>query len=331
MTAMTRRTVLKTSAAAGLLAPGTASAQTPRFEISLAQWSLNLSMFGIRDRAERQRGLSGDAYARALREDPRQVLRGQPDPLDFPAFARRAFDINAVEYVNQFFLGRARDATYLTELKRRADGEGVRSVLIMCDMEGDLGAADDADRTRAVENHHQWVEAAAFLGCHSIRVNARSTGPWNEQMRLAADGLHRLADYGARHEIGVIVENHGGLSSHAGWLSQTLRLADHPNLGSLPDFGNFRITESDLYDPYQGVAQLMPTARGVSAKCYDFDDATGMETTLDFPRLLGIVAAAGYRGFVGIEYEGRRLGEVEGVRAAKRLLERIRNGEFARA
>jgi sugar phosphate isomerase/epimerase len=242
--------------------------------------------------------------------------------------ARRDFDIDAIEYVNSFYAARANEQVYLTELKNRCSGEGVRSELIMCDGEGNLGDPDEARRRQAVQNHHKWIDAAKFLGCHSIRVNARSEGSREEQARLAADGLHRLGEYGAQNEIYVLVENHGGLSSDAAWLAGVIRAADNSRVGTLPDFGNFRISDTESYDPYLGVEQLMPYARGVSAKCYDFDEA-GMETTLDFPRLMRSVELAGYHSFVGIEYEGERLSEMDGIRAAKALLERIRGGEFA--
>lgn len=323
----TRRTLIGAAAGAPLLAACNPDAsETPipveqSFKISLAQWSLHRRLYGS-TYAEAMRGRSGEEFARAHREAPETVLMGDLDPLDFPVVAKRDFGIDAVEYVNRFYAAHARDEAYLTQLKNRCDSEGVTSVLIMCDDEGALGDPDAAARTLSIENHHKWIDAAKFLGCHSIRVNARSTGSYEEQQRLAADGLHRLAEYGETQGINVIVENHGGFSSNGAWLAEVMRLADHPRVGTLPDFGNFRVSDTENYDPYQGVTELMPFAKGVSAKCYDFD-AAGNETTLDFPRLMRIVDAANYHGHVGIEYEGDRMSEADGIRAAKALLERL--------
>ena len=258
----------------------------------------------------------------------RALLTGELDHLDFISGARTKFGIDAVEYVNAFFFERARDTAYLQEMQARCDGEGVRSLLIMCDREGSLGDADEAARTLAIENHYKWVEAAATLGCHSIRVNAASEGTWGEQSRLAADGLRRLAVFASDHGLNVLVENHGGLSSNGKWLAETICRGDHPSLGTLPDFGNFQIAENDWYDFYLGVEELMPMARAVSAKSYDFGP-DGNELRLDYGRLLRIVGNAGYRGRVGIEYEGKRLSEYDGIRATKALLERVRD-ELAR-
>ncbi|MBW7905087.1 MAG: sugar phosphate isomerase/epimerase [Phycisphaerae bacterium] len=266
----------------------------PLFRISLAQWSLH----------------------RALRE-------GRLAHLDFAATAKRDYGIDAVEYVNSFFKDKARDADYLRDMKQRAADAGVRSLLIMCDGEGNLGDPDDARRRQAVENHHRWIEAAKALGCHSIRVNAASSGTFEEQQKLAADGLRRLTEFGARHELNVIVENHGGLSSNGAWLAGVMRMVDHPRCGTLPDFGNFNLGDGKQYDRYQGVRELMPFAKAVSAKSHDFDEA-GDEIHTDFRRMMKIVVDAGYRGYVGIEYEGGRLSEPEGIRATKRLLERVR-------
>ncbi len=298
-----RRYFIKTSAelTAGISLFGlncsnsTHSSKEPLFKISLAQWSLH-----------------------------RGLRIGEIDNLDFARIAKQEFGIEAIEYVNQFFADKAKDENYLQEMKRRKDGEGVLNLLIMCDGEGHLGDPNEAKRTQAVENHYKWVEAAKFLGCHSIRVNAHSEGSYEEQMKLAADGLRRLTEFGAQHDINVIVENHGGLSSNGKWLISVMKMVDHPRCGTLPDFGNFRINDDEQYDRYQGVKELMPYAKAVSAKSHDFDES-GNETETDYLKMMKIVVNAGYHGYVGIEYEGDRLDEFEGIKATKRLLERVRD------
>ncbi|TDF39192.1 sugar phosphate isomerase/epimerase [Alteromonadaceae bacterium M269] len=295
----------------------------PLFDISLAQWSLHRTLFGAKTSAERLRGLSGPQVADTLRNNPKYLLRGSLDPMDFPAYAKSQFGISAVEYVNTFYLGKARDTKYLSELKLRAYDAGVKNVLIMCDLEGDLGHPDKKERITAVKNHYQWVEAAALLGCHAIRVNAKSAGTWQEQVDLAAEGLSQLADYAARYDINVLVENHGGLSSNPKWLTSVMKTANHKRLGTLPDFGNFRISESEHYDYYQGVKELMPYARAVSAKSIDFN-AKGEHSTFDYDRMMRIVIESGYRGFVGIEYEGEHLSEQQGIEYTLAQLQHIR-------
>lgn len=270
------------------------------FKISLAQWSLN-----------------------------RSIRAGKLDNLDFAQTAKKDFGIEAVEYVNQFFMDKAKDQEYLAEMKTRAADNGVTSVLIMCDREGALGDADEAKRTQAVENHYKWVEAAKFLGCHSIRVNAQSSGSFEEQQKRAADGLRRLTEFAAGHDINVIVENHGGLSSNGAWLAGVMKLVDHPRCGTLPDFGNFRVSKDEMYDRYRGVEELMPFAKAVSAKSHAFNDE-GNETNTDFFRMMKIVLDHGYHGWVGIEWEGGGLSEHEGILATKKLLERVRE-KFAEA
>jgi sugar phosphate isomerase/epimerase len=267
------------------------------FKISLAEWSLHRALFGR----------AGTKL----------------DNLDFPVVARKDYGIEAVEYVNQFFKDKAQDEKYLTELKKRCDDNGVKSLLIMCDGEGALGDADEAKRKKAVENHHRWVDAAKFLGCHSIRVNAQSSGSFDEQMDRAADGLARLTEYGAKHDINVIVENHGGLSSNGAWLAAVMKKVNMSRCGTLPDFGNFRVSQNEEYDRYKGIAELMPFAKGVSAKSHDFDDA-GNEIHTDFFRMMKIVLDSGYSGYVDIEYEGSKLSEPDGIRATKKLLERVK-------
>jgi sugar phosphate isomerase/epimerase len=269
--------------------------KAPLFDLSLAEWSLH-----------------------------RALQKKEMENLDFPKRAH-GFGFAGVEYVNSFWKDKARDEKYVAELKKRCAGEGVRSVLIMCDGEGALGDPDPKAREQAVTNHQQWVEAAEALGCHSIRVNAQSSGTWDEQQKLAADGLRALCEYGDKHGINVIVENHGGLSSNGKWLAGTLAKVEHKRIGALPDFGNFRVSATEEYDRYQGVDELMPFARGVSAKTHDFDDK-GDEIHTDYLRMLEIVVIKhGYHGFLGVEYEGDKLSEGDGIVASKKLCERVRD------
>lgn len=303
------------AAAASAALPALGS-QSARFSISLAQWSLHRTFFGNALAA----GFA--AFGQTLRTEPKSVLQGDRHPLEFAAIARNEFGIGAIEYVNTFFYGHAKDSAYLDELRRRADDNGVTSLLIMIDAVGALGAPDDATRAASIENHRPWLAAAKHLGCRAIRVNAASSGAKAEQQKLAADGLSALAAHAAIEGLDVLVENHGGWSSDGAWLAGVMRMADQPNLGTLPDFGNFRVSSDNIYDRYLGVTELMPFAKAVSAKSYDFDDA-GDETTIDYPRMMKIVLDAGYRGYVGVEYEGSRLREFDGIRATQHLLEKI--------
>lgn len=275
---------------------GTTPAKELFFSISLAQWSLH----------------------KALKAN-------ELDNLDFVATTKNEFGISAVEYVNQFFKDKAEDQAYLKEMNLRADDHGVKQLIIMVDGEGNLGATDDAERTTAVENHYKWLEAAKVLGCHSIRVNAAGKGTAEEVHAGAVDGLGRVAEYGKKLDLNVIVENHGGYSSNGQWLSGVMAEIDMDNCGTLPDFGNFCIERSkdgcaNEYDRYKGVTELMPYAKAVSAKSHDFN-AEGWETHTDYVKMLQIVKDAGYSGYIGVEYEGSELDEFAGIKATKKLLE----------
>ena len=281
-------------AASSLLSNADHHKKKQLFEISIAEWSLHKSLFG------------------------KKISN-----LDFPVVAKKEFKISAVEYVNQFFKDKATDKNYLNELKKICDNEGVKSLLIMCDGEGKLGDPDKNKRISSVNNHKRWIEAAKHLGCHSIRVNASSSGSYDDQQKLAADGLSRLSEFASTHGLNVIVENHGGLSSNGQWLSGVMKSVNMKNCGTLPDFGNFRIGGGKTYDRYKGVKELMPFAKAVSAKSHDFDD-NGNEIHTDYHKMMKIVIDAGYRGYVGVEYEGSKLSEYDGIKATKKLLESAR-------
>ncbi len=269
------------------------------FKISLAEWSLHRALF-----------------AKKI------------DNLDFPKIAREDYGIEGAEFVNQFFKDKAQDSTYLSELKKRAADVGVTCVLIMIDGEGDLSADDQGARQKAVENHKKWVNAAAALGCHAIRVNTgHHYSPTNLGPVSEACGL--LTDYGTKNGISIICENHGGASSDPDSMVALMKAVNKPSFGTLPDFGNFPLDDKANYkiDVYDAIARMMPFAKGVSAKSYDFG-ADGKETKLNYARILKIVTDAGYHGFIGVEYEGKRLSEPEGIRATKSLLEKLRGSDY---
>lgn len=296
----------------GLVAAGAAIAPSafgkdffakPAFEISLAEWSLHKALF-----------------AKKMTN------------LDFPAMARKEFGIGVVEYVNQFFKDKAKDTAYLNDLLQRCKDNGIRNHLIMVDGEGNLGELDATKRNQAIENHYKWVDAAKHLGCATIRVNAYGVGTKEEVAKAAVEGLSKLGEYAAKENINVIVENHGSWSSDGQWLAGVMKSVGKKNVGILPDFGNFCIKRGtgDLhngkcleeYDRYKGVQEFLPYAKGLSAKTYDFD-AAGNCIETDYDRMMKIAKNGGFSGIIGIEYEGDKWSEIEGIKKTKELLERV--------
>lgn len=272
-----------------------------RFSYSLAQWSLH----------------------RALED---KTL----DPLDFASKAKE-LGFTGIEYVSSFYAEKVKDSVYLSELKNRAEQNGIQSLLIMVDGEGDLAVMDEQKRNEAVENHYKWVDAARFLGCHSIRVNLFGTGTETEMADASVLALKKLSVYGKQKNINIIVENHGGQSSHGVWLKSVISRVNMPNCGTLPDFGNFCLQRENNerwntpcikeYDRYKGIKELMPYAKGVSAKSYGFD-ASGNETTIDYALMAEIVKASDFKGFVGVEWEGNDIAEEEGIKKTLELVKK---------
>lgn len=274
----------------------------PFFKISLAQWSLH-----------------------------KMVMEDGADPLGFVGEAK-ALGIDAVEYVSQLYSKKLEELGYdalIVAMRTEQDKHDVKCLLIMVDGEGDLADPDEEVRNQAVEDHKKWVDAAAALGGHSIRVNTFGTNDPEEWIPAVKDGLTKLSEYAATKNINVLVENHGWMSSDAPKVVEAIQGVDMANCGTLPDFGNWCIKrtegsrwgecEEEYPDYYDGIKQLMPYAKGVSAKSYNFDEE-GNETKLDYVKMLQIVKDAGYTGYIGIEYEGSELGEKEGIEATRKLL-----------
>ncbi|MRI00111.1 TIM barrel protein [Kriegella sp. EG-1] len=265
------------------------------FKISLAQWS----------------------FHNALRA-------GKMDNLDFAAKAK-SFNCEGLEYVNQFFMDKAKDKKYLSEMNNRANSEGVENVLIMIDKEGQLADVDSKKRFKAIENHYKWIDAAHFLDCHAIRVNLGGGVEKDEATKAALDSLQQLSDYSKDANINILVENHGGFSSDGLWLSNIMRNVERENCGTLPDFGNFCIEKNkdreciNEYNKYKGFAEILPFAKGVSAKSIEFD-GMGNETTIDYFKMMKMVKDSGYTGFIGIEFGTAKASEAQGIKLTRDLL-----------
>jgi L-ribulose-5-phosphate 3-epimerase len=296
------------AAAVGLAAAGfTGRAHAAReYGISLAGWSLH----------------------RTIGEG-----EGKVPMLEMPKMARQDFDIEAIELVNRMLASHAgtfaEQKPYLDTLAKNAADNDVKILLIMVDGEGAIGGRDEDTREEAVKRHSKWVDIAEYLGCHSIRMNwaggasgvEKDEGALADLIERSTPAFRKLCDYGDSKNINVIIENHGGPSSYPGAMEKLMAAVDHDRFGTLPDFGNF---PGDV-DKYDAIDRLMPFAKAVSAKCYDFDDETGEETQLDFPRLIeNVVDKHGYNGYIGIEYEGSRLSEPEGIIACRKLLEKLK-------
>lgn len=280
----------------------------PEIRISLAEWSFNRTLFA-----------------------------GKMDHLDFPARAKNDFGISAVEYVNGFFGGAkmnfkeaAKNKPYLNELLKRSQDAGVVNHLLMCDDEGPLSSTTEKERLESVDNHKKWIEAAKILGCLTVRVNLHGEGSAEERKKASIDSLSRLGEFAKPMEINVVVENHGSITSNAEWLADVMKKVNMENIGTLPDFGNWCISHpwgtiqegcKEMYDIYSGIKQLLPFAKGVSAKTYDFDDK-GEQPLLDYKKLTKIVKTSGFKGYIGIEYEGLKQPEVEGIRKTQNLLKK---------
>jgi len=268
------------------------------FKLSLAQWSFHKALFDKR-----------------------------MDNLDFAAKAK-SLGFEGLEYVNTFFKDKAKNKTYLKEMNSRAAGEGLKNVLIMIDGEGNLAETNDKLRLKGIENHYKWVDAAHFLGCHAIRVNLRGGKVKEEALKTSIDSLNRLSDYAKGSNINILVENHGGFSSDGDWMTKVFSHLKNKNTGTLPDFGNFCITRDKdhkcevAYDRYKGMQQLLRFAKAVSAKSHVFD-AQGNEREIDYYRIMKMVKEVGYRGFVGVEFEGNEVPEEKGVKLTRDLLIKV--------
>ncbi len=273
-------------------------------KISLAQWSLNKAFFG-----------------------------GTMDAEDFAEIAKSTFNIDAIEYVNSFYKDNASDENFWSIMRMKAEDSGVRSLLMMVDETEKLGDLNTNKRKKAVEDHYKWIHAAKILGCHSIRVNAFGDGSPDELEASLVDGLGQLTEYAAKENIHVLLENHGLHTSNAIYMAGIIKQVDNPYLGTLPDFGNWCVSAewggtseaqqcTNSYSPEQGLKEWLPYAKGVSAKVYDLD-SNGNDTVVDYPKLLKMVKESDFDGHIGIEYEGDGLSEEAGIKATKKLIERV--------
>ncbi|MDG1337472.1 MAG: sugar phosphate isomerase/epimerase [Flavobacteriaceae bacterium] len=301
---------LTSTGALGLSSFGYLSCSSPKeifFKLSLAQWSLNKSI--------REGGMSPYLFAEKSKE----------------------LGFSGLEYVNQLYEDVMKSDNKSASLKKFIEKNNqlasdfeMENVLIMIDEEGDLAAEDEEQRLKSIDNHKLWIDTAAEMNCSSVRLNlygSKDVETWKE---LSIDSLSELGNHAKGTGLNVIVENHGRITSNIPELMNAINGVNMDNVGTLPDFGNFCMADEGygsvfdgtcetVYDFYKGVEEMMPKAFAVSAKSNDFDE-NGDEKTIDYVKMLKIVQSFGYKGYIGVEYEGERLSEVDGIKATRDLL-----------
>ncbi|GAB5561933.1 MAG: hypothetical protein SynsKO_35800 [Synoicihabitans sp.] len=288
------------------------------FTLSLSQWGFHRAIFGdARDNYQ--------DFITTLHRAPDDVLRGDMDPRDI-VWRARELGVGVVDLVNILWFGHGQDGPWLADFKARARDAGVTFGVLMCDQLGRIAAKDSAERKRSISGHLDWMETAAELGCPFLRVNPYGDGSYLEQLKRGAETLHELADRSSDFGLEILVENHGHPGSNGAWLAMLIEQADHPRLGTYTDLDNFFMggwnhDPQRRYDRTQGLFDLAPYTKAISAKTHDFGP-DGEETTIDYQACLKILLDAGFTGLVGAEYEGHRLSEAEGSRLTVELLRR---------
>jgi len=283
------------------------------------------------------------------------MMAGKFDLKDFPEMVRNTYQLDGAEYWSIAFTGRENNEAFLKELKQKSDDNGVNNTIILVDdiniltMESgpSLASLSSEERSRAIDFHKIWVDTAAKIDCHSIRINLKSNdGTAEEVQEVCSESISKLIEYSSQSNISVVLENHGGLTGNGKWLSGLIKNINNEFVGSLPDFGDFNFcqTRGDLnfanvdrecemkYDKYLGVEELIPYAKGISAKSHDFDK-NGSETKTDYKRMMEIIKNSDFSGYISIEYEGAMLSMLlnrdsylsshDGILATKSLLEKL--------
>lgn len=315
-----RSAAIGASVAVGETIVGKEIAAKPLFELALSQWAFRRAILGnARD--------DNSKFIETLHRSPDAVLLGEMDPRDIVVRARE-LGVDYVDLVNILWFGHGKDAPWLKEFKRRAANEGVGFGVLMCDELGKIGAEKKADRDASVARHVEWLETAAELGCLYLRVNAYGDGNYLEQCRRSSESLHRLGEASMKYGVEILVENHGHPGSNGAWLAMLMEMANHPRVGTYTDFDNFfmggwGLNPERRYDRLQGMLDLAPYTRAVSAKSHDLG-TDGEETTINFNQCLRTLLDEGFRGLVCAEHEGTRLSEYEGSRLTIELLKRER-------
>ena len=255
------------------------------------------------------------------------------NPLDF-AQKSKGLGFEAIEYVSTLYrpiLEKLSIKEMTVELINKSKEHEIKNLLIMVDDEGNLSSSNLNEIKEAIEKHKMWIEMASKLECHSVRVNLEGEDQLDKWKENSIKGLTMLSEFAGNYNINIIVENHGGNSSNGKDLAEVIKNVNLDNCGTLPDFGNFCIKRKNRslydgpcdieYDKYEGMRDLMPYAKAVSAKSYDFDQF-GNETTIDFKKMMDIVEEFNYNGYLGIEYEGNNHSEVDGIELTKKLIQK---------
>ena len=282
-----------------------------------------------------------------------EFYKGKFDLSNFSKIVRETYNLDGAEFWSIPFMGKEKNSIFLNELRQKSNDYGIKNTIILVDLldmqtmkQGNsLASIDKKERNQAVEDHKPWIDAAKSIGCDSIRINLWSDASKQDVTKVSLESISKLLEYSSDKNISIVIENHGGYTGDAKWLVNLIKKINNKNLGTLPDFGtlNFCIKRDlsdteifsskclNQYDKYLGVKELLPFAKGISAKSTQFD-LKGNETATNFKKMLRLIKKSNFEGYMSIEYEGairdtfsqknNHLSTHDGILATKKLLEK---------
>jgi sugar phosphate isomerase/epimerase len=219
---------------------------------------------------------------------------------DFAAHVVDKFKIYKVELWSPVFP--STDAKYLDELHGAIAKAGSMVVDIGVDEGHSQYAVDPVERERAVTGSKKWIDVGAALASPSIRTHVDKAKDSKPDVARAAETLTRVAEYAAKKNVVVHLENDNPVSEDPFFIVSVLDKVNSPWLRALPDFGNSVAARDEDY-AYRGIDAMFAHAYGIChVKAGGVNDQDKV-VPVDLARTFAILKKHGYKGYCSMEFD----------------------------
>lgn len=246
-------------------------------------------------------------------EGPHNSSRDRSKPgMDIIGFARMAiekFNIHNINPLSAHFS--STEPRYLDNLRKQMASVGSHFVDL------GLGAgrfydSNPAVRKASVESSKRWIDIAVVLGSPSVRQHLGGSHGAAPDVDRSAQSLGQLADYGARKNIVVNLENDSLENEDPFFIVKVIEKAGNPYLRALPDFGNTMLKGDPAYN-YRGLNAMFKHVFNMSHVKDEVVSSKGATYKIDLAKAFGIAKASGYHGYFSMEWETREGDPFEGT------------------
>jgi sugar phosphate isomerase/epimerase len=229
--------------------------------------------------------------------------------LDFPALMVEKFEIHNVNPLIEHF--RSKDPSYLNRFRDALTK--AHSHIVDLGLPGrEFYSPEKEHREMAVTDGRRWIDMAVRVGSPSVRQHVHGSKGLPANVELASESLGELAEYGAKRNIVVNLENDAPVAEDPFFLVAVIEKVRNPYLRALPDFGNALMAHDAEFNR-KGVKAMLGHAFNMCHVKDEVETPSGHRPSVDLKTMFELARASSYKGYFSMEAETKGMDPFAGT------------------